>query len=106
MERKRKRTEAGTKIRLRDGTEILLPEADTTDFAETLRNAIRAAGLTQYHLAKLTGVPQSALSRFMAGQDLRVTTFQKLCRVVGLQLTQNEAGAPRKLKGANRRRAP
>lgn len=91
-------TESGTTIRLKDGTEILLPDGDTVDFAETLRQTIRGSGLTQYHLAKVTGIPQSALSTFMRGKDLRLATFQKLCHVVGIELSQNPDRAPRKIE--------
>lgn len=92
------RPETGRTVKLKDGTKILLPDGDVMDFAETLREAIRAAGLTQYHLAKVTGIPQSALSQFMGGKDLRVGTFQKLCQVVGLELTQNPDHTPRKIE--------
>ena len=98
--KQRPRTVTGTTIRLKDGTEILLPDGDVMDFAETLRGAIRAAGLTQYHLAKVTGIPQSALSQFMGGKDLRLVTFQKLCAVVGLELNQNPDRAPRQVPRA------
>jgi len=91
------RPETGTTVRLKDGREILLPNGELVDFAELLRETIRAAGLTQYHLAKVTGIPQSALSQFMNGKDLRVGTFQKLCHVVGLELNQNPERAPRTL---------
>lgn len=92
------RPETGTTVRLKDGTQILLPDGEAMDFGETLRAAIRGAGLTQYHLAKVTGIPQSALSQFMNGKDLRVETFQKLCHVVGLELNQNPDRAPRTLE--------
>jgi DNA-binding Xre family transcriptional regulator len=96
MARKRtKDDDSRIRIRLKDGREILLPDGEVMDFAETLRNTIRAAGLTQYHLAKVTGIPQSALSQFMSGKDLRLATFQKLCHVVGIELAQNPDRAPR-----------
>ena len=96
MARKRtKDDDSSIRIRLKDGREILLPDGEVMDFAETLRNTIRAAGLTQYHLAKVTGIPQSALSQFMSGKDLRLATFQKLCHVVGIELAQNPDRAPR-----------
>lgn len=98
MTKKRpKDDEPWTKIRLKDGREILLPNGEVMDFAETLRDSIRAAGLTQYHLAKVTGIPQSALSQFLGGKDLRVRTFQKLCQIVGLELMQNDDRTPRKV---------
>ena len=101
MARKRPKARTGTTIHLKDGTEIFLPGGDVMDFAETLRKTIRAAGLTQYHLAKQTGIPQSALSQFMRGKDLRLATFQKLCHVVGLELAQNPERAPRQVEPEN-----
>ena len=99
--KRRSKGESGSSVRLKDGTEIILPGGEVVDFAETLRHAIRAAGLTQYLLSKVTGIPQSALSQFMAGKDLRVETFQKLCGVVGLELTQNEERMPRRGESQN-----
>ncbi len=96
--KKKSKNSTGTRVALKNGTEIILPGGEAADFAETLRQAIRSAGLTQYQLAKVTGVPQSALSQFMTGKDLRVETFQKLCRVVGLELKQNPKLIPRQLK--------
>lgn len=66
------------------------------DFAQQLRNAIRAAGLTQYRLAKDLQIPQSALSHFLNGKDLRVSTFNKLAHYLGFQMIQNPDLAPRK----------
>lgn len=91
------KTETGQTIRLKDGRKIQLPAGEAMDFCGQLRDTIRAAGLTQYYLAKLTGIPQSAISQFMNGRDLRVETFQKLCHVVGLELNQNPDKAPRTL---------
>ena len=53
--------------------------------------------MRRYHLARVTGIPQSALSQFMGGRDLRLKTFQKLCNVVGLDLTQNPDRTPKKV---------
>ena len=66
------------------------------DFAQQLRDAIRAAGLTQYRLAKDLNIPQSALSMFMSGKDLRVSTFNKLAHYLGFQMMQNPDTAPRR----------
>lgn len=66
------------------------------DFAQQLRDAIRDAGLTQYRLAKDLKIPQSALSMFMSGKDLRVSTFNKLAHYCGFQLIQDPEAAPRR----------
>ncbi|MFT5093479.1 MAG: helix-turn-helix domain-containing protein [Planctomycetales bacterium] len=89
------KAESGKTVRLKDGREILLPDGAKMDFAQTLRDTIRDAGLSQYRLSRESGVAQSALSTFMSGKDLRVETFQRLCHVVGLELAQNPDRAPR-----------
>ena len=68
------------------------------EFAELLRNAIVHSGLSQYQLAKAANVPQGAISVFLAGGDLRLNTFNRLAHVMGLELRQNRAKAPRKIK--------
>ena len=85
-------------VRLKDGTVLAFPaeEGDEMDFAAVLRKAIQDAGVTQYHLAKLTGVPQAAISTFMAGKDLRLSTFNKLAATMGFELKQNRTKAPRR----------
>jgi len=85
-------------VRMKDGSHLTLPAGDTEmpDFAQQLRDAIRAAGLTQYRLAKDLNIPQSALSQFMGGKDLRLSTFNKLAHYCGFQLMQNPDTAPRR----------
>ena len=97
MAGKRKTPQERT-IRMKDGSHLTLPAGDTEmpDFAQQLRDAIRAAGLTQYRLAKDLKIPQSALSMFMSGKDLRVSTFNKLAHYLGFQMMQNPDTAPRR----------
>lgn len=67
------------------------------DYGDILRDAIKDVGLTQYVLAKTTGIPQGALSKFMNGGDLRLQTFNKLAHALGFDLTQNPERAPREV---------
>ena len=68
------------------------------DFAKTLRDAISESGLSQYQLAKAARVPQGAISVFLAGGDLRLSTFNRLACVMGLELQQNDNNAPEKIE--------
>ena len=45
---------------------------------ESLRKAIRNNGLSAKKLEEATGVPQSTITRFLAGTDLTLTTAEKL----------------------------
>ena len=85
-------------IRMKDGSHLTLPGggSEMPDFAQQLRDAIRAAGLTQYRLAKDLKIPQSALSHFLNGKDLRVSTFNKLAHYLGFQMVQDPEKAPRR----------
>jgi transcriptional regulator with XRE-family HTH domain len=56
--------------------------------SDQIREAIEASGTTRYALAKQIGVPESTLSRFMAGkQGLTLATLDKLAEVLGLTIT-------------------
>ena len=55
--------------------------------AAQLRKAIKASGLTQYRIAKDTGVPQPVVNRFVNGErSITLETADKLCRYLGLKL--------------------
>jgi len=84
-------------VRLRDGSVVEVAAAETNDieFAQSLRDAIVNSGLSQYRLSILTGIPQSALSGFLTGRDIRLSTFTKLAQVMGFELQQNPNKAPR-----------
>ena len=54
---------------------------------DTLRKTIKTSGLTQYRIAKDTGIPQSALSRLMSGErGLSVESIEQLCDYLGLEI--------------------
>ena len=88
-----------TIVRLKDGSMIELPpeKVETVDFGQQLRDAITREGLTQYHIAKLTGIPQAVLSTFINGKDLRLSTFNKLAHFLGFEMHQNADTSPKRL---------
>ena len=53
---------------------------------DTLREAIRASGLTHYRLAKNCGLRHLIIDRFAAGLDIRLATAGKLAEVLGPSL--------------------
>ncbi len=72
-----------------------------TKIERQLIEAIRASGLTQEDLAKLSGVDQGAISRFLtadlkARRSLSLPTADKLCRLLGMELVQVQKPKPPK----------
>ncbi|MDX2147330.1 MAG: helix-turn-helix transcriptional regulator [Planctomycetota bacterium] len=62
----------------------------------TLRTALERCGQTRYAVSKATGIPESTLSRFVAGgKPLRGENIDKLADYLGLVLTA-KAGKARK----------
>ena len=54
----------------------------------TLRAALEACGKSRYAVSKATGIPESTLSRFVAGgKPLRGENIDKLADYLGLVLT-------------------
>jgi len=53
----------------------------------TLRAALEGCGQTRYAVSKETGIPESTLSRFVAGgKPLRGENIDKLSEYLGLEL--------------------
>jgi transcriptional regulator with XRE-family HTH domain len=53
----------------------------------TLKDAIKASGLTHYALAKVTGVTAGQLDRFMSGErDLRLNSAAAIAAALGMEL--------------------
>jgi len=80
-------------------TEIMADKP--TELEKKLIDAIKATGLSQSELARLAGVNQGTLSRFLADNSvgrrtLSLPTADKLCRILGLKLVQT--GKPKCLK--------
>ena len=56
--------------------------------ADHLRRAAKASGLSVYHIAKHSGVDQSALNRFLNGtrDNIRLDVADRLFEYLGLQI--------------------
>jgi hypothetical protein len=100
-----RRKAADLVVKARDGTEWVfeikcMPGTGVNEaqFAEMLRLAIGESGISQYRLAKIAEVPQGAISVFLAGGDLRLSTFTKIAHIMGFELRQNSAKAPKQIK--------
>jgi transcriptional regulator with XRE-family HTH domain len=68
-----------------------MPEADT--FAGRLQELREAKGLSQYELARRTGLSKQTLSKLeMGDRDPSWTTVRLLAHVLGVSVTAFEAG--------------
>ena len=57
---------------------------------DQLRQAIVDSGLTQYRIAKDTGVPQPVVNRFVSGErGITLETAGKLCKYLRLRLARD-----------------
>ena len=57
------------------------------DLETQLKDAIKRSGLSQYQLARLSGVNQAQISYFLSGQrNLTLSSASKLAKVLGLEL--------------------
>lgn len=76
-----------------------------TKLEQKLVDAIEAAGLSQSELARLTGINQGALSRFLSKdieerRSFSLPTADKLCQALGLELIQaRKPKCPKPKKG-------
>jgi hypothetical protein len=76
-------SEAG-RLALDEVTGYTSPMATVT---EQLRKAVETSGQSRYAISKATGVPESVLSRFVAGGGgLRSESIDVLCAYFGLRL--------------------
>ncbi len=50
----------------------------------------KALNITIENLAKISGIGTRTLNRFFAGEDVRISTVEKLTEVLGLDLAGNE----------------
>ncbi len=66
-------------------------------FGADLRRAVNDGPLSRYAIHKATGIDQSVLSRFVAGQcGLSLESIDKVCELLGLRLVAK--GPKRKAK--------
>ena len=57
------------------------------DLSETLKRAIEESGYSNYAIAKMSGISQSVLNRFVAGErDITLSTASKIVGVLGASL--------------------
>lgn len=60
---------------------------ETPRFSDQIRAAIAASDITRYRICKTIGLPESSLSRFMAGRaGLSLETIDKLAELLGLSV--------------------
>lgn len=55
-------------------------------WADTIREAVRASGMTHYRIAKSCGLSVQSVDQFMSGADARLSTAEKIASVVGVEL--------------------
>jgi ribosome-binding protein aMBF1 (putative translation factor) len=68
--------------------------------SETLKEIIRARGLTAYTLAKMSGASVDPIQRFLNGErGLSIATFDKLTEALGLDLVERKTTRRRKATG-------
>src|SRR3990172_5126972 len=72
------------------------------DFAAQLRMAIRDSGLSQYSVPRLAKVQQGSLRLFLAGGDLKLSTFNRIALLLGFELFQNPTKMPRRMPSSRR----
>ncbi len=79
-------------------SEALVYAESMATVTATLRSALERCGQSRYAVSKATGIPESTLSRFVAGgKPLRGENIDKLADYLGLWLTE-KAGKARKGK--------
>lgn len=59
----------------------------TRAMSDVIRQTVETAGLSRYAISQATGVPQSALSRFVSGErGLSMENLDALCEFFHLEL--------------------
>jgi ribosome-binding protein aMBF1 (putative translation factor) len=57
----------------------------------TIRKAMAESGLSQYRLAKESGISSAAISRFVSNETtLTLASADKLCKLLGLKLVKEQ----------------
>ena len=62
--------------------------SEEIDIIEQLRQAVRDSPLSVNKIAKASGVPQSRLSDFMNGKEMRTNSAAKLAKYFQMRLTK------------------
>ena len=80
----------------------ILEGAPMASASDTLKEIIRARGLTAYTLAKMSGASVDPIQRFLNGErGLSVATFDKLTEALGLDLVERKTTRRLKSKGTD-----
>ena len=58
--------------------------------SDVIRQAIKTSDKSLNEVARDTGIPQSTISRFVLGADLRVSNVDKLAEYFGLRLKADD----------------
>ena len=67
------------------------------DLSSQLRAAINASPMTRYRICKLTGISQSGMSRFMAGEGgLTLAALDRIAMLLELGITWKTKSKDRK----------
>lgn len=59
-------------------------------FTDQIRRAVDASGLSRYRIAKTLGIPESSMSRFMAGGGLSFENLDRLADLLGLGVVRRK----------------
>ena len=54
--------------------------------SDQLRQAVDASGMSRYRVAKVLGIPESSMSKFMAGKGLRLDSLDALADLLELDI--------------------
>jgi len=65
--------------------------------SEQVRKAIKESGLSRYRISRETGVPESALCRFMTGESMQTRTLDQLADLLGLRIVVKPPKTTQKL---------
>lgn len=58
---------------------------------DAIRKALLSDNRTWYEIAKEAGIEPDVLYRFRDGKDIRLTTAEKICKALGLELKHAKA---------------
>jgi hypothetical protein len=65
-------------------------------FSDEIRQAVDTCGLTRYRICKDLGIPESLMSRFMAGAWLGVENMDALAKLLDLHITTGKRRTKKK----------
>ena len=78
---------------------------DRKNLSDAIETAIIESGATHYRIAKLAGITEASISRFMSGKSsLVLSKAQKLATALGLMLVPDPDVEPLKPTPTNRAR--